>query len=251
MKRASTNVDWVISLGIFLTYILFLFIFLKPGIHKVYQEESLFTLLEQNIYSEANHTLDIIPLYITSTGPGCFKVECEFPYDWDKSNTVIVDDNNQEIDYNLINGRDKIRFNFNFIDTGAILFFLHSNVETYNPPAGCIPTGKPAITTCELGTKETKRGLYNKSLQGLSGVNKDIEWNCKERENGYETLKEEWNFPLNKEFSLYTKEGMSYKNICNGENELNQTNVFVNEFKDILLYKYGDKTDILVNMRIW
>lgn len=243
MKKATTNVDWIISLGIFLTYILFLFIFLKPGIKDVYKEESLFNILENNIYSEANYTLDIVPLYLHSDENGCFEVQCDFEaYSWE-DNLVIVDSNNQELDVPVVSGDgDEIIFVVDFtLNKDINSFLLHSNKDDYGPVTLCEETTPTVPPSCKLGTKEVVEGLDELSLTGISNK-------CNIN---YENLKEEWNFPLGKDFSLYEDEGEGYINLCNAENEQNQTNVFVKEFKDMLIDKYGNTKDIMINMRIW
>ena len=259
MKKASTNVDWVISLGIFLTYILFLFIFLKPGIQQEYNEESLFDVLEQNIYSEANYTVKKIPLYINSDSGGYYKIKCQndFEDEWDEDNIAIIDNNGgeyqgQSLIFSTTN--KKIRMNV-YLKNGLNNFFiLNSNKETYEggideckedctgEPVSCNECN-PSIeqVDCIFGTKETFEGLHNESLDTIYD-------NCNA---DYENFKKSWNFPMSKEFSLHTKKDLGYENLCNGGSESNQSNIFVKEFKDILLDKYGNKEDVLVNMRIW
>lgn len=252
MKKASTNVDWVISLGIFLTYVLFLFIFLKPGIQEEYDQDSLFDILERNIYIEANYSLDTLPIYIDSSTSGYFEFECnnDFHYtdDWYGPYMALMDKNGgifdgQEMSYTI--NSNKIKFNV-FLQNGLNKFLiLHSNRETYSDSVSVCGeepcSGGLLNLDCIFGTKETFEGLYNEGLLTIYN-------NCNAN---YEIFKGGWNFPMSKEFSLHTKKDTDYENLCNGGFESNQSNIFVKEFKDILLDKYGDKEDILVNMRIW
>lgn len=131
---------------------------------------------------------------------------------------------------------------------------LHSNKETYEVGIdGCKEdcTGHPVSCNecnpdlikldCVFGTQETISGLNEENLNSISSrCNID-----------YESLKEKWNFPMNKEFAIYLKKGDSYENFCNTGNEQNQTNVFVKEFNDFILTKYGNGTGATFNIRIW
>jgi hypothetical protein len=63
MKGAS-QVDWAISMGIFLIYVLGLLVFLRPGIQPVLENNLLVSIIQDNLEEEVNVKLKRTPLFI-------------------------------------------------------------------------------------------------------------------------------------------------------------------------------------------
>ena len=63
-KRGSTHVDWVMSIGIFLIYLLALFIIIKPGVREIYSEDTLLSIVENNVKGNIVWTIKETPLFI-------------------------------------------------------------------------------------------------------------------------------------------------------------------------------------------
>tara|TARA_Y100000034_G_C6896799_1_gene413633 strand:- start:1789 stop:2514 length:726 start_codon:yes stop_codon:yes gene_type:complete len=56
-KRGATHIDWVISIGIFIVYVLILLVWIKPSYKPVFEEESLITIIKHNI--EKDHSIEV------------------------------------------------------------------------------------------------------------------------------------------------------------------------------------------------
>jgi len=244
--KASTNVDWVISVGIFLTYVMFLFIILKPGVEEVYDESALFEIIRENIYAGAEHRINRTPLFLSEV-IGCKRVQC-FYDGWQDGHSGIKDENGawisniggENADFYVAAGTNKV-------------FFMDSNRESYDE-GGCVCDGGCNIdcgvnpesceTECGLGPTEVKKGLHEGYLGGLIG-------NCY-----YDTLKEDWGIPNTMDFAIYADtdgvDGYEYE--CNAESydNVDKTDVFVREWNDIFIDKSGDRIgEVVINVRIW
>ena len=235
--------DWVISAGMFLTYVVFLFVFLKPGIQDRYDEGSLFELVKENIYSEANHTVWIVPFFVSiDEGSGGKEVTCKKDFDGWQDDMGIMDVN-EGGDYGTLltnyGNNKKMIIKANLIGNGFVNKFLvlDSNRETYEGGDGCSECEK-VDGDCVFGTPEIKRGIYMDVVDLI-------------KEEDYDLVKDRWRFPIGKEFSVYADEGDGYEIISGGE-EVNQTDIFVREWNDLFIDKYGNKTgEVAINVRIW
>lgn len=67
MKKGATHVDWAISMGIFLVYIMLTFIFLKPGSQPTYNEDTLLDIVYSGLEKDTTYTLQKKYLIITPT----------------------------------------------------------------------------------------------------------------------------------------------------------------------------------------
>ncbi|MBW3023140.1 hypothetical protein KY308_03485 [Candidatus Woesearchaeota archaeon] len=121
-KRGDSQIDWVISLGIFLLYLAWFFIFIRPY---TIQESTpnLVDVVKQNFENEAYWTVEKIPITITSMG--YFQKEpvvTDISVEYSESNSHI--DNRAFI---ISNGKIFFIANLNLSDT---FYLIHSN-ETY------------------------------------------------------------------------------------------------------------------------
>lgn len=74
----------------------------------------------------------------------------------------------------------------------------------------------------------------------------------------YTVLKEEWHYPLNKEFQIFMvpKSEPRYTldeiyDVCNQTEPFAQANVFVQERIDVTVDKLGNRKPVRINMRVW
>ncbi len=68
MKKGATHVDWAISMGIFLVYVLLMFIFLKPATEPTYSETSLLDIVHSGLKNDTTFTIQKKYLTITPQG---------------------------------------------------------------------------------------------------------------------------------------------------------------------------------------
>lgn len=67
MRKGTSHVDWAISMGIFLVYVLLTFIFLKPASESVYSENTLLETVYTGLKGDASYTIKKGYLIITPT----------------------------------------------------------------------------------------------------------------------------------------------------------------------------------------
>jgi len=58
MKKGASHVDWAISMGIFLVFIMLTFIFLRPGTEPVYKGDMLLKVVEDGLNENGTYLLD-------------------------------------------------------------------------------------------------------------------------------------------------------------------------------------------------
>src|SRR3989338_7261681 len=126
MKKGDSHIDWALSLGIFLVYILFLFLFIKPGVREIYEEKNLISIAENNFQKSAVSMVERIPIVLSSS-----KIELN-------SNILNGASNSDwavaSIDYQIISsqfssGNLKAEAGFS---TGEIMWLLNSNDFDYS-----------------------------------------------------------------------------------------------------------------------
>jgi len=63
-KKGAIHVDWVISMGLFLIYLITLFILIKPGSYVEYKPENLFTIVESNFIREVSTNIKEVQIVV-------------------------------------------------------------------------------------------------------------------------------------------------------------------------------------------
>lgn len=69
MKKGLLYIDWSISVGIFIIYLVTIFVFVSPSLAKDYSEEYLKTIARSGFEEKTYHTLSIYPIFIKHTIP--------------------------------------------------------------------------------------------------------------------------------------------------------------------------------------
>ena len=64
-KKAVTQVDWAVSMGIFLIYVLSMFVMIQPGIQPFNKKETMVNIAEKQLQLDAYYNITRIPLFIT------------------------------------------------------------------------------------------------------------------------------------------------------------------------------------------
>jgi len=125
-KRGVTQIDWAISLSIFLLYIAWFFIYINPSFIKDDTGEVLSYMVESKFRVDYEWNISKVPLLIYSNATRENEpIIAEFNYAWDKNKTLLGDD------INFIFDNGKIIFLGNIINETNI-FWLMNSVEDYN-----------------------------------------------------------------------------------------------------------------------
>ncbi|MEW6063089.1 MAG: hypothetical protein AB1571_01830 [Nanoarchaeota archaeon] len=260
MKKGVSHIDWVVSMGLFIVYVLILFIFIKPGYRPIDEGKILLKIVENDFRDGFYWDIDKIPLFIRVSdnqysSPGCKKSGpgseyndnleiADFPFNWNNNNFFMKnEDQTKLIKSNLKGEATKyLDFRADSIQAGTNKYWLFYNkAEAYGSEflkeEVCGTPGKPSCNTEDcfdyiLGVNERLGGI--KPIDRLS-VLKYLD------------------YPSTREFSItiYNKDGSTaYSYSTAGEPPIN-VNVYVKQWSDWILNKDGTNMPVTVNIRAW
>src|SRR3989344_7529820 len=63
-RRGAIHVDWAMSMGLFLIYVVVLFILIKPGYYAEHKPENLFSILETNFIKNVSIKIKEVQIVI-------------------------------------------------------------------------------------------------------------------------------------------------------------------------------------------
>ncbi|MBU2589546.1 MAG: hypothetical protein KKB39_02165 [Nanoarchaeota archaeon] len=273
-KRGATHADWAISLGLFLIYILTMFMILQPGIQPIYKETQLLDNLENAITEDTQFVITKTPLIIetvdlSSSGVYQVRISSELPLEKDGNKAAIFSEDGVYEDNARIDSlTNTLKFEA-FINIGINKFWVYEIIEPdkngdeYNYD-NFLNSGEKEISnsqnnfTFTFGAPETIKGLdwskFTSEVLNFDG------FSCSDgnSEEDYTILKNILSYPSNKEFIIqviesssprYTLEDM--QDICHIENPFEQTSVFTREWITYKLNKYGITEPIRIHVEIW
>lgn len=273
-KKASSQVDWAISIGIFVVAILLLFIFLRPGVEPEQSPLRLFKDIETNLNKNAMYSISQYVLFIRpKPDPDFFPPiagdyqlgieDVDFPFEDHnpKSYALILDNRTYmpfEIEFDKgAKSLDGLRFNASLEGYNKNYFYilLYSLDYVYNQQwykdgkrllyKPCVTGGQNCVAnpdivnfTYEFGVKEGITGFSLNKLKALPD---------------YNSLKSGWKFPSGREFSLVVTDLASnevFKSI-NANSVPEDINVFSNTYFDWLVYPNTTLVPVNVTVMIW
>ncbi len=285
MKKGASHVDWAISIGIFLIYVLGLIVFLRPGIQPLLNEDVLIKIVQNNFNNETYLTVGMAPLLInlTNAPTGRYSVQINkgFPYDWTKENVSILDQYGSHLPTYIrqstcdINGCDLIfdanveRYTINkFTILHSSAFYPNASASSLNGSLIVIENYDPVLQkgnfTYSIGVNEDIKGVY---LPYLDNFLKSYT-----NTSSYPNLKKKWKFPDTREFAFYLCNNKNAWNYCyanptNGPYDgatLNfdsslynitapskDTNIFVKEYKDWIINRKGERIIVRILIQVW
>lgn len=277
-KKGDGHVDWIISIGIFLIFLLSIFVIIKPGVEPNYDYNTLLDNIEEHVKGDFKieslfdiskfdfegfyWTLYKTPLFFQEFTPGGQRSECitiDFPYDIaeDKINVYKI----KSTDNSLIALSRKLSSNNLYIKeeeggswdkiNGYLIYF--SNNKVYNGKG--IPLSEN-IDTSQITCIESTNGVnfnYNLGIsENVRGVSEDVLIFLRSKDkNYYDKLKEIYGYPQSKEFSITitkeTDESFTYEPIKPDV----KSNVYVREWGDYILNYDGTRTRVKVSVKVW
>lgn len=284
-KKGASHIDWAVSMGIFLIYVLSMFMLIQPGIQDFYNDDTLVDIFEEALNNDAYYEITRVPVYLKvlqgqggACGTGEYVV-IPIPFrEWDLTNGNInmsfntVKENEGSISYiSGSNADDTITF----IPTHPMQKYRDVRdlemIWLYYSPSGT--PGQPGHYNIQANPAdiEGKRPCGNIELnvgaqQKLIGVDPDkmgdLGASC-DTEVKYQELKRRWKLPESKEFSLYYVEADTIPYditaaipVCNyGTNTWvsvpEQVDVYAKEWNEWILSPDGTMKPIIINFRIW
>ncbi len=251
-KKGSIHIDWVISMGLFLIYVVVLFILIKPGYYAEHNPESLFNIIETNFAKSININIKEVQFVVE---------EC-------KDSTIILSDINDKYSFSKLTQKG-VEVKEKGVNIGSDLK-ITCNKNTNDPNYHIINKQEVFIATSyprdkpfdpEISISEYKldcnQGEGNAKCVASLGVIGDYDGFNEEYLDellkiDYITLKNNWDFPLGKEFSIsVTKLKDNNIKVINKNKPPQNIDVFVKEFNWIYIDKSNNRENIKVHMDIW
>ena len=250
MKKGSSHIDWAISIGIFIVYLLLLFIFVRPGQVKEYQGDLLLSIVEKNFKNEFTGvywSLLEIPIFVNTTyidgTHDAFLID-SFPFSTNKfndGNTIILDSNLASLPLNLEDTTEDRELIFNVTDFGnnkkLIYKVVHSKYIDIKPIDPTYTSVANVSNTTIFGIGEILIGISENKFKELS---KD-----------YNKLKADWRYPKLKDFSIRVSDNKEVLLSLNQVTPPEDVNIYVLQWSDFILYNDTTKKLVTVNVRAW
>jgi len=256
VKKGASHVDWIISMGIFLVYILGVVVFIKPGLAPAYSPDELFDVVEGGLIEDVELTVQRLPLYVKFPDelpeePYYFEIGSGLPFDSDILSKLVMynDDLKTKVgaDFDL---KNKFQFSPSVSSGDEKNYFI-----IYNPEGpsgvGLGSGGKIRISDqdYEFGIIQNIKGVSQSKITGFKDTN------CSEVD--YDLLKSEWKLPVDKEIEINYEfiNGLSVSGVmCKNENLVvpQQTDIFVVELVKSVLGDVGElEGEAKINVKVW
>jgi len=284
MKKGTIHLDWIISIGIFLIYILFFFVFISPFYKSPTQEGVIMLdILEDNLREEVYWNITRVPVFIDcknkcqgGSAPDGIEDIClpSFPFEWSWDKIMLVNDTadpvniNFEIDENCgDNGLaassgnyiTDLTFNYDLINDMQVFWIIYNEEASYpNVPWVCNYQGEDDCIFLEYKDNGAKDYVYYYGLaEEIFGIGEH-----KLAGLDYEGIKEKWRFPEGADFGMkviYLEDNTPiFKlNIEESAEEdykykaYEQANIYVREWTDYILNEKGTKDAVKINIAVW
>lgn len=281
MKKGAVHLDWMISMGIFIMFLLSMLVFFKPGAESAYGRDYLISILEDNFKSSTFYSIERIPININGLDINDadkieyvnLKFDGNFPICDENMKTFnVVDELLEDVDFEISDfdctdgERDgNIEIKPYLIDgSNTFKVYLLYNADEFSKynsvsieclttpqegnPVNCVDAPKEKIN---VGVSEIVSGLNQKKLDLINQeINQETD-NIYDKDNG---IKSRWKYPKTKDFKICI-DGMDDANCFPHDNIRKipgDANVFVKEFKEnVLNENTGLGTGVVVNIRAW
>lgn len=252
-NKKGDHVDWAISMGIFLIYLIGLFILLRPGVTPVYKPEGLLQILENKFEEKVMWEVREIPLIVKLCKGEAIGEDISF-------NIIEVEDESKNFVFSKIKDSNEkyiseIKCGVNLdgelpiISGKKVYYFTYHQAEPNKKNsdlnAECNPYDDEEHCIISLGASITKEGV------NIEWLNKLKPEEGKEEE-VYTQLKKDWAFPEDKEFSIYYGETEKDLKKLIGAKEPQGVNFFIKQFKTQKVSSSGEITiPLIINIRVW
>ena len=263
-KKGAIHVDWAISMGLFLLYVVLLFILIKPGAEVEHKPENLFTIIENNFFPETSIIIKEVNFIVDRCiGPGT-PPEKNAKITIDSSNndyrfSELIDTKTGEVftgsGTNGVNVGNRVSIScgkesdsFREISTQTIFIatsFPKKHIDFDN--TDLIPIYS---LTCDPEDEKFCKASLG-AVNDFTGFSEEYIDNLKRIP--YAELSKKWGFPLSKRFKI-TAIKLRNENtieISDGTEPQEGVNVFVKEYPGVYLNSVNDRENMKVRILVW
>ncbi|MBI2574708.1 hypothetical protein HYV82_02375 [Candidatus Woesearchaeota archaeon] len=157
-RKASSPVDWIMSLGIFLIYIAWFFIYVRPLVSPPVEMGSLLEVMGGSFEANTTWSVDTVPLVVFSNISGIEEpVIADFEPGWNETGFAFSDNRTFFFDSRKI-------FFLNNITPGKSVFELAHSGESYSQPTAAQRDLAAAKDSVSVGRASMKADFVNSVL---------------------------------------------------------------------------------------
>nr|MBI4156141.1 hypothetical protein [Candidatus Woesearchaeota archaeon] len=255
MSKGASHIDWAISMGIFIIYIMSLLIFVQPGLEETSDRTILLTILESGFKDYTYHDLEKTPLFInTSSSDGNYKFQIifnnNFPFTGNEEDFTLTDKDNSQVPFDLnLNANSNMNFDVaikgnNFKNLFWLLYMQDANYDNL-----------PVSQDQRIILQESNNQFNYKfgTVETISGINQEKLDLLKQETD----LRKRFNYPETNGLMINVIDSASF-NYQESDiiyifktSDPDEENIFVKDIKDTILLKDGTKKEVVINFRVW
>lgn len=247
-KKGLDFIDWSISMGIFIIAVTALFVFLSPGSRPNYDQDTLLSMVEKQVVERAQWFVHETPLYVKKfqdKGSSGSQATIEVKSLGDAKISAVKPSSDPRYEP-VQKSAARLMFDCRYTCDGTnftIISITKGPQETRDMDVRCTPSSEPSSCTALLGATITHHGLQQSEINVLADP----------QQTSYETLKQSWTYPLQREFALYQRDPATgqEKKIVGGQEPAQQANIAVKEIKMNLINDQGIQAPTIINIRVW
>ncbi len=161
-KKASTQIDTIISVSLFLLYLSWVFFFIRPNLSSDTSTESLNKIVETNI-KRLYWNVHRIVLFVKSNISGEEPLILDFPLSWSYNNTIIKDSAFENEFFYTDEGRILIMPN---LSTKNLFYIINSNFSYEHEAFNQIIANYSFLTT-----RDFRVDFYNNRISNITFKN--------------------------------------------------------------------------------
>jgi hypothetical protein len=283
-KRGASHVDWAISMGMFVIYILSMFIIVQPGVQKVFKEDNMMQIAEEGLDLNTGFYLEKTPFTISfesepkdlkdgEANIRILKAGETVPLDFGNTDNYWLfdkDGNSLPLELSIGSGNDDINFMYTFSKEEMEVGHETEFVFYYLENGGFDKEDRPKYDS------KWGHNVNSETLDLVFGLTEIIEGNSEEQffelcggkptdKIAYEAFKDSIGFPESKEFRIYYVKAKvpgesvpviyNYEDdripVCEAVEPYDQADIFVKEYITSFMDNFGEKFQARVNIRIW
>jgi len=245
-KKGLSYIDWSISLGIFVIFILLLFIMVIPSLDRGLDEDYLISLAETGFRGTAYHEIIKMPLFVSAaSNMEVIGVDLpDYPDVNEYQDFVVLSDEFQVLD--TVHSGSNIGFSPDGPLSGVNTFYVLYLEDNYVDSSVGLPQYNcEEETPCTFGIHEKIEGLSEANLDDLVG-------NCTLAFEDYVAFKDKLKYPENREISLEVKDsGGTSRYSCTYREPDASNQVYALSWRDKLLKLDGTGETLTIILRTW
>ncbi len=239
------DLDWIIGISLFILYMLFVIVTLKPGVEPLHKGDTLINIIQDRFIQNVSWSITQLELNIKTADCNQNTVYCslDFPFSYDNLHTNLYNQKNilgidtfsiteSNLYVQSCNGEVSLApIKFNILYSGEI-----TGTGSPNTPSDTFCTN-PSYT---YGIPELLTGLSETKIQKL--VDASI--------TDYEKLKKDLNYPITNDFNITVSDGTHNFEISKVAPPSN-ANVYVRQFPEFILKDNGERVPVTLKIEVW